>query len=69
MIEDIESDDNNVHKTKNSSQYRPDIDTDALKSFFVVRNQPSRWRKMFVVGSGAAAITAVVMRFYERFDQ
>ena len=69
VIEDIESDDNNVYKTKNSSQYRPDIDTDALKSFFVVRNQPSRWRKMFVVGSGAAAITAVVMRFYERFDQ
>ena len=69
VIEDIEPDENNTYKTKNSSQYRPDIDTDALKSFFVVRNQPSRWRKMFVVGSGAAAITAVVMRFYERFDQ
>jgi MFS family permease len=69
VIEDIEPDENNTYKTKNSSQYRPDIDTDALKSFFVVRNQPSRWRKMFVVGSGAAAITAVVMRFYERVDQ
>ena len=69
VIEDIEPDDNNAYKTKNSSQYRPDIDTDALKSFFVVRNHPSRWRKMFVVGSGAAAITAVVMRFYERVDQ
>ncbi len=69
VIQESKPDDDNARATENSSQYRPDIDTEALKNFFAARNQPSRWRKMFVAGCGAAAITAGVMRLYERSDQ
>jgi hypothetical protein len=69
VIQESKPDDDNARATENSSQYRPDIDTEALKNFFAVQNQPNRWRKMFVAGCGAAAITAGVMRLYERSDQ
>ena len=61
--------DNNTDKATNSFQHRPDIDREALKSFFASENQPSRWRNIFVAGCSAAAITAGVLRFYERSDR
>jgi len=69
VSEDIGQTTNSTGTAENSSQYRPDIETEALKSFFASRNQPSRWRSIFVAGCGAAAITAGVMRLYERSDQ
>lgn len=69
VIQESKTDNNNARATENSSQYRPDIDTEALKNFFAAQNQPSTWRKMFVAGCGAAAITAGVMRLYKRPDQ
>ena len=61
--------DNSANKAVNSFQHRPDIDTEALKSFFASQNQPSRWRNLFVAGCSAAVITAGVLRLYERSDR